>query len=236
MFSVATDWNPAQARLKEIIRKQEYFEEAIELTLHLHSLVHLSSTSGNDIITNDIITLEDEVWQGLDEKSFAMIPTPKGFSIAWNIWHITRIEDITMNILVTDSQQVLDDDWLKRLNVSVKDTGNAMSIEEIAALSNHLRMDELKSYRNEVALRIKSILKELSCTDMKRKVSPGSVQRILEEGGVTEQPDSKWLLDFWGKKDVAGIIMMPITRHQVGHLNDCLKIRNKLKIRKKYLQ
>jgi len=29
------------------------------------------------------------------------------------------------------------------------------------------------------------------------------------------------------KRDVAGILLLPLTRHQAGHLNDCLKLKKK---------
>jgi hypothetical protein len=35
------------------------------------------------------------------------------------------------------------------------------------------------------------------------------LQCIADEGGVLDHEVSKGLLDFWGKKDVAGIILMP---------------------------
>jgi hypothetical protein len=56
-------------------------------------------------------------------------------------------------------------------------------------------------------------------------MKPESVGRILDEGGVTGHKDSLWLLDFWGKKTVAGILLMPITRHQILHLNDSMKLK-----------
>ena len=62
-------------------------------------------------------------------------------------------------------------------------------------------------------------------------MEPSSVNRILSEGGVLDVEDSSWLLDFWGKKNVAGIIQMPITRHQVVHINDSLKLKEKCKKR-----
>lgn len=68
---------------------------------------------------------------------------------------------------------------------------------------------------------------------MKRKVSEEGIDRILLEGGVTKQEESIWLLDFWKKKDVAGILLMLPTRDVMMHLNDCCKwkidIRNKKK-------
>jgi hypothetical protein len=72
------------------------------------------------------------------------------------------------------------------------------------------------------------MVKRLKPQDLKRKMKPESVARILHEGGVTEHKDSIWLLDFWGKKTVAGILLMPITRHQIMHLSDRMKIKQKL--------
>lgn len=223
MFQVGTDWNPKQARLKELIAKPEKFEEAKELCLQLHSIVHSS-----EITPGVGQTLLDEVWEGLTEKAFLTMPTVKDVTVAWNIWHITRIEDITANILIGEREQVLDEGWLKRLGVRVRDTGNAMTDEEILALSRQLVREELKSYRDAVGVRTKEIINNLSSPDLKRKVKGESIARILKEGGVTEQEDSIWLLDFWGKKNVAGILLMPITRHQAGHLNDCIKLKKKL--------
>ncbi|MGN6713971.1 DinB family protein [Anaerocolumna jejuensis] len=223
MFQVGTDWNPKQARLKELIAKPEKFEEAKELCLQLHSIVHSS-----EITPGVEQTLLDEVWEGLTEKAFLTMPTVKDVTVAWNIWHITRIEDITANILIGEREQVLDEEWLERLGVRVRDTGNAMTDEEILALSRQLAREELKSYRDAVGVRTKEIINNLTSPDLKRKVKGESIARILKEGGVTEQEDSIWLLDFWGKKNIAGILLMPITRHQAGHLNDCIKLKKKL--------
>lgn len=223
MFQPGTDWNPKQAQLKEYIAKPEKFEEAIKSCLELHSMVHSS-----EVTPGIQSTLMDEVWEGLTGKAFITMPTAKDVTVAWNIWHITRIEDITANILIQEGEQVLNGQWLKRLEVSVKDTGNAMTDDEILSLSRNLDMAELKNYRDAVGLRTKQIINGLTASDLKRKVRKESIARVLEEGGVTEQKDSIWLLDFWGKKNVAGILLMPITRHQSGHLNDCLKLKKRL--------
>lgn len=69
---------------------------------------------------------------------------------------------------------------------------------------------------------------------MKNRFKKESLNRIIEEGGVLYHPDSIWLIDFWSKKDVAGIILMPITRHQLVHLNDCIKIKNTIKKKKEF--
>ncbi|MDR0397165.1 MAG: DinB family protein [Oscillospiraceae bacterium] len=171
----------------------------------------------------DTPTLFDELWQGLTRAGFETMPTIRDETIAWSIWHITRIEDITANILVAESSQVLDDDWLASLGATIRDTGNAMSDDEILQLSSSLDMDALRDYRIEVGKRTRGIVSNLSFEDLKRKVKPDGIKRILAEGGVTEHKDSIWLLDFWGRKNIAGILLMPFTRHQIIHVADCFK-------------
>lgn len=149
-------------------------------------------------------------------------------TIAWNIWHITRIEDLTVNILIADEiQEFKRQNWPARLNIEVSDTGNAMSDDEIISLSEKINMEELREYRKAVGKRTREVILKLKPDDFKKKVQKNRLNHILDEGGVLDVEDSKWLLDFWGKKNIAGLILMPITRHQVVHLNDSLKLKKK---------
>ncbi len=195
----------------------------------MHSQVHTSEMSGAAFVT-----YEDILWENLDQKVFSEQFKQKGTTIAWNLWHVTRIEDLTVNLLIAEKDQVINSSgWLDRMQVSVSDTGNAMSDSEIAAFSSRVNMQELRNYRIEVGRKTQEIIKKLTPEMLKQKVKPEMIQRIKEEGGVTDAEDSKWLLDFWGKKTVAGIIQMPITRHQIVHLNDSLMLKDKLS--KKYI-
>jgi hypothetical protein len=222
MFEVTKDWNPRQALLKEIILKKDKFSQTQNLLLEMHSLVHSST-----VYKANSATYFDEIWDGLGEAAFRTMPTVKDATIAWDIWHITRIEDITVNILIADGSQVLNEEWLGKLNTAVRDTGNAMTDEEIIVLSTEMDKDALFEYRNAVGKRTKEIIEGLDPGDMGRKFRPEQVARISAEGGVTEHKDSVWLLDFWGRKTVAGIFQMPVTRHQIVHLNDCRKLKQK---------
>lgn len=222
MYQPSVDWNPKQNRLREIIREPKCFDEAMSLCFELHAFVHQSSISNN---TNG--TLADEVYENLREIDYCHMPTAKDVTIAWNLWHITRIEDITMNLLVGDGKQVLDDTWLDSLGTKTTDTGNAMTDDEIIVLSKELKKAELLDYRCAVAMRSRDILSSLQPEDMRRKFSKERVEQIVIQGCLIEHPQSIWLKDFWGKKDVAGILLLPLTRHQAGHLNDCLKLKKK---------
>lgn len=217
MSSIAAIWNPKQAALKEALARADRFDEAMALCLELHGLAHAATISGGGEAT-----FEDRVWDGLAADGFAW-PAPDGLTIAWDIWHITRIEDLTANLLLADGTPVLDGDWLVRLGVAVRDTGNAMSPDEIAAFSRAIDVAALRAYRDAVGRRTREVISALRAGDVKRKVSPAGLARIQVEGGVAE--GAGWLLEFWGGKTLAGIILMPITRHQAVHLNDALGIK-----------
>lgn len=203
--------------LNTIIRKPDKLVDAKQLFFELHSKLHLSSMTGTE--KNDV----DYLLHDLVPHEYSIMPTSKDETIAWVLWHIARIEDLTMGILVADGNQLFNDEWKRRLNVSISDTGNALLDDEIMELSRQLNIKELISYRNAVGQRTRDIVMSLSASEMKRTVFPHGLEAVMQAGGVTSDENSLWLLDFWGKKDVAGLLLMPPTRHVLLHLNDCCK-------------
>lgn len=214
-------------RLNAIIRKPDKLDEAKRLFLELHSKLHISSMSGTE--RNEV----DALLADLALHEYSIMPTSKDETIAWVLWHIARIEDLTMNILVDNGKQLFDDEWKIQLNTSICDTGNALSDDEIMELSRRLNIERLVAYRSTVGRRTRDIVKSLSADDMKRKVAVHGLDAIKRVSGVTEQEDSRWLLDFWGEKDVAGLLLMPPTRHVIMHLNDCCKWKQHIRENKK---
>ena len=88
-------------------------------------------------------------------------------------------------------------------------------------------MQELKNYRIAVGRKTREIIKNLTAEDMKKKFNKASLQRIIDEGAVLDVEGANWLIDFWGKKNVSGIILMPATRHHVVHINESLSAKKK---------
>lgn len=214
-------WNYDMKHLREIILNPDQFDESIQLVLRLHRLIHKGEMSGSKDQT-----YEDVLWLDLKEDIFRNVHEAIGHSIATGIWHITRIEDITMNILVAGKTQVfVEGQWQKRLNTRFKDTLNSASLEEKTELSYAIPMDELIHYRMEVGRRSRDIILDLTPKDMKRKFTSEQLQQILDEGAVCDVPESRWLIDFWGRKNVAGILLMPATRHPLVHINESLRIK-----------
>ena len=210
--------------LNAVIRNPYKLAVAKQLFFELHTKLHLSSIMGTE--HNEV----DSLLNDLTVDEYKIMPTAKDETIAWVLWHIARIEDLTIGILVAERGQLFNNEWKRQLNTPITDTGNALSDDEIMELSSQLNIEELIAYRNAVGQRTHEIIASLSADDIKRKVSTHGLETIKQVGGVTDHENSIWLLDFWSKKDVAGLLLMPPTRHVMLHLNDCCKW--KLHIRK----
>ena len=216
--------------LNSIIRKSSETQRSKDLFLQIHAKLHPSVVSDTD--RNEV----DNLLCDLKQNEYAVMPTRKDETIAWVLWHIARIEDLTMNILVAREEQVFNQDWRERLNSRITDTGNALTDDEIMELSRTINTEQLICYRNAVAHKTRDIIRSLSAADLKRRVRQDDIDKILSVGGVTQQENSIWLLDFWGKKDVAGILLMPPARHVMLHLNDCCKWKEYIRTKKTFFR
>ena len=221
MINVSKSWNENQKNLAVCLANQNTFTKGITLLLEMHSLVH-----DKKVYSGKIDTYYNELWENMNDETCRIIST-KETSILWNIWHITRIEDIVSGILIGNRDTVFNDEIRNKLNIKIKDTGNAMSHSEMETFNKEINIGELKAYRLKTGKSVKKIVESLKYTDIKRKVSKEQLEKIKQNGGVTNNEKSIWLLDFWGRKNILGLIMMPVTRHQIIHLNDCFRIKKK---------
>lgn len=90
-------------------------------------------------------------------------------------------------------------------------------------------MVELRNYRVAVGKKTREIIRSLQPFDLKRKMDPLRLQRILDEGAVLKAEGARWLIDFWGRKNVAGLLLMPATRHLMVHINESIRLKKVLK-------
>ena len=133
---------------------------------------------------------------------------------------------MTMNVLVGNRDQVfLEGNWSERMNCPIKDTGNSLTTVEMKNLSDELNMGEVRNYRNMVGKRTNTIFRELQFSDLIRTINKSDLQRIFNEGGV--KVETRWLLDFWGSRGVAGLLYMPANFHNLHHLIESIRLKEK---------
>lgn len=216
-------WNQQEQALQRALARPAEHPEAIDLFLSQHAMVHSAAMS-----QSGCWSFEDEIWDGLTEEAARYIPPRGEHSIAWIFWHLARIEDVTMNLLVAGSPQLLvKDHWLEPMKMTVSHTGNAMSQEEVARLSAEIDLRALRAYRLAVGRRTREIVKPLQPAALKQKVDPSRLQQVTAEGAVVEAAQE--IVDYWGKRTIAGLLLMPPTRHNFLHLNEALRIKQKIR-------
>jgi hypothetical protein len=214
-------WYEKFVSMKSNLSKEDSFENEKKNLLEIHSLLHEKSiTKQNDD------TYYNMLWENLS-KSTCEIISKKETSIVWNVYHVTRIEDLISNILMARQNQIFDETLQKELGISMKDTGNAMTVSEIEMFNKQINLQVLKTYRKKVGKSTQKILAKLQFSDLKRKVEKDDIEKIRINGEVANNEKSIWLLDFWGRKNMMGLITMPITKHQIVHLNDCFNIKTR---------
>ena len=212
-------WNEQQQALRKALTRPADHALAVSLFLSQHAMIHAADMSGAGLWS-----FEDEVWDNLSNDEARGIPPKFKHSIAWCFWHLTRCEDITMNLLVAGTPQLLlSEGWFERMGVPERDTGNAMKPDEMAAFSNQVDLPALHGYRLAVGRRTRAIVPALEAGRFKQPVDPARLQRIRDEGAVL--PSEQWLFDYWGGLTIAGLLLMPPTRHNTVHLNEALHIK-----------
>lgn len=212
-----------QTELRRIMMSSTQHNKAVQLFLSQHAMLHSAKMA-----QIKSWSFEDAVFNDMTEVQIRRIPQGANHSIAWLIWHIARCEDIAMNLLVAGSSQILDrDNWLKSMKVSVCDTGNTMDDVGMANFSNMIDIEALRAYRLAVGLRTREIVKQLSPADLNQKVQPSRIQQVMDEGAVVEA--ARGIADYWSKRTVAGLLLMPATRHNLIHLYEALQLKRKRK-------
>lgn len=98
-------------------------------------------------------------------------PYPETNSIAWNAWHLTRVQDAGLNLFVTDGTQVLNDGWAERMNLPWRHQGSGMTFAEVDELNQRIDLDALHGYSDAVHARTLEII---------ARIDPASLDSVME--------------------------------------------------------
>jgi hypothetical protein len=212
-------WNQQHQVLKSALKHADEHPEWLELFLIQHAQVHAAEMSGASVWS-----FEDEVLNGMEEGSICRIPEREEHSIAWILFHLARIEDVTMNMLVAGGEQLWErDGWMKKMGAPIADTANAMNVEKVTLLSEAIDVPALCAYRKAVGRNTRQIVSQLSTFELDKMVDTARLEKVRLAGAVASSAPE--VLEYWGKKTISGLLLMPATRHCMLHLNEALRIK-----------
>ena len=101
-----------------------------------------------------------------------------------------------------------------------------MDAAQLEAFSQAVDLAAVRAYRVAVGRRTQEIVAPLRPQDLQRKVEPAGIELIREQGAVL--PAAWGIAEYWGRRTVAGLLLMPATRHNLIHLNEAVEIRRKV--------
>lgn len=214
--------NALHKGLREAFEGGADAQVAITKFLELHGILH-----STQVAPEVSWSYEDFLLADLEEDLFRRIPENRDHSVLWIVWHLSRIEDITMNMLVAEREQVFEGGgWQERIQSPIKHTCNGTGLDVAEVLSAAVDLKALRQYRYAVGRATRQIVSDLKQEDFKRKPAQEQLQKILDEGAVL--PVGIGVVDYWSRRDVAGLLLMPPTRHTIVHWNeakDLLKLK-----------
>lgn len=213
------DWSEQNKRMQFLIKKADTFEEGKSVLFALR-----------DDLMDTLLSFKTELKRDdFDAMPFVNAEGYHSKNIAYSIWHIFRIEDIVAHTLVCGDEEVLfTGNYQKRIGSPVITTGNELVKEQISDFTKQLDIDELYSYIADVKKSTEEIMRNLTFSDLKCRISDKRRENLQALGVVSEDENAVWLIDYWCKKDVRGLIQMPFSRHWIMHIEACQRIKNKL--------
>ena len=216
------------SQLKEALKGMD-LGEIRALALEVHGMVHPAEIWGRtektiaDYVLDYMMAGNQNMIVPREDREVDLhYAGTREVPLCWQFWHTYRIEDLVSNLLMVNENQIFNKEWHQKIGASITDTGNALEFDEAVSFGRELRVPALRDYMIAVGKNTRRILEGLTLEQIQSMVPETWVMRILEEGGVTPDFRSVWLLVYWGRLTRGGMILTPMTGHHLMHLPPCL--------------
>jgi hypothetical protein len=184
--------------------------------LSQHAGVHAKDVSGRAF-------LFQRVFDELSDEQMRVRPGQGLNSCVWLLWHMARTEDVAVNLVVAGRDQVLDEVWIKRMNVRWRITGTGMAADEVAEVTKGADVAAVRAYRTAVGLRTREVVQALRAEAWGEIVGEEDIERAKAAGafgGRLEGRRHPWL--GWTRADQ---LASSALRHNAGHIGEAVTIR-----------
>jgi hypothetical protein len=192
-----------------------------ELFLMQHARSHAAGVGHPDFSNQDLI-LRD-----LSDEHLRTRPHPGLTTLAWCFWHMTRAEDVGINLVIAQRTQVLDEvGWASCLNVSLRDIATGMTDQDVDEFSQQVNIASLLAYRAAVGQQTQAIIRDLQPDVLDDKIDSDLIQRIRDAGAYGG--NGEWVPQRWLGKPKGFTLMHTVLAHTYFHIGQCEDIRGLL--------
>jgi len=190
--------------------------DLVTFFLRQHAAVHASDVSGASLV--------ERVFGGLSDEQLRLRPGPRLNSLVWLLWHMARTEDAAVNPVVAARDQVLDEDWIRRMNVPWRTIGTGMTTDEVTEMSTRADVTAVRAYRSAVGRRTQEVLRALRPEAWDEIVEVPDIRRAAAAGALrdwVEGANYPWL--GWTRAEQ---LASSALRHNSAHIGEAVTIRS----------
>jgi len=162
------------------------------------------------------------IWEDVPEDQMRQRPDPRVNSLAWNLWHMARVEDSALTRFISDRPQVLDEgNWPEKMSLPLRHNGFAMTKDEVEQLSQQIDLSALRRYMAAVRACTQEIAAGLELPSLAETLSRERVEQVVLKEGLAG-PRAEGLVDNytgWSKAQCLMNLGLTHAYHHVGEMN-----------------
>ena len=170
----------------------------------------------------------DRVFAGLTDEQMRARPGGGVNSLVWLLWHMARVEDASVNLVVSNGGQVLDDEWARRTNIPWRTIGTGMTESDAADVTKRADIDAVRAYRAAVARRTREVVRALRPEAWEEMVGLADTSRAAAAGAYA--PNTAWTDGVgyrpWQGHSRAAQLAGSAIRHNALHLGEAVTVRS----------
>jgi DinB superfamily len=190
--------------------------DLVAFFLSQHAAVHASDVSGR-------VFSAPSVFGELSDNQMRMRPGKGVNSLVWLVWHMARTEDVAVNLVVAKRSQVLDDVWVRRMNVPWRIIGTGMTDDEVTETTARADIAAVRAYRSAVGTRTREVVQALPADAWDEIVGDEDIKRAASTGAFRDWVEGRkypWL--GWSRADQ---LASSALRHNAAHVGEAITIR-----------
>jgi hypothetical protein len=138
-------------------------------------------------------------WDAVSDVQMRQRPHPQVNSIAWNLWHLARVEDAGVNRFVADLSQVIDEGgWSEKLHLPWRHHGSGMTLDEVDELNQRINLPALREYSWAVAERTQQVVASVALDELDAVLTLDRVRQIVVGEGLGHSDPAALVQNYTG--------------------------------------
>jgi hypothetical protein len=195
--------------------------DVVSFFLAQHGDLHSAAVAGAP-------TYADRVLGGLTDDVMRVRPARGLNSMVWLLWHMARVEDVAVNLVVAARPQVLDDAWGRRLGGPWPTIGTGMTDAEVTELSARADVAGVRAYRDAVGLRTRETIAALPSAAWDEIIGVTDTSRAAATGAFGASAGWREDAGFpsWQDHSRGARLAGSALRHNAMHLGEIVTVRS----------